>query len=160
MAANSLGLLDGVDAEVGLEVEVEVEHVGRVAGLLGDERQHALARPRRAAGAAAGATAGRRLPRPARAARRGLAAAPDGAARRGGVGRGCAGAAARAAGRLVAARAACGWTTSSSAPSVAADAAQPRLPRRRVGDAVREAELVGLAAAAVGRRAPSAAASC
>ena len=32
-----LGLLDGVDAEVGFEVEVGVEHVGRVAGLRGDD---------------------------------------------------------------------------------------------------------------------------
>ena len=30
-----LGLFDGVDAEVGFEVEVEVEHVGGVAGLVG-----------------------------------------------------------------------------------------------------------------------------
>ena len=35
-----LGLLDRVDAEVGLEVELEVEHVGRIPGLLGDDRQH------------------------------------------------------------------------------------------------------------------------
>ena len=33
-----LGLLHGVDAEVGLEVEVEVQQVGRIAGLLGDDR--------------------------------------------------------------------------------------------------------------------------
>ena len=31
------GLFDGVDAEVGFEVEVEGEHVGRVAGLVGDQ---------------------------------------------------------------------------------------------------------------------------
>ena len=37
-----LGLLDGVDPEVGLEVEVHVEQVGRIAGLLGDDRQHPL----------------------------------------------------------------------------------------------------------------------
>ena len=34
-----LGLLDGVDAEVGLEVEVGVEQVGGVAGHLGDDRR-------------------------------------------------------------------------------------------------------------------------
>ena len=34
-----LGLFDGVDAEVGLEVELGVEHVGRVAGLGGDDLQ-------------------------------------------------------------------------------------------------------------------------
>ena len=34
------GLFDGVDAEVGFEVEVGVEHVGRVAGLVGDQCQH------------------------------------------------------------------------------------------------------------------------
>ncbi len=33
------GLFDGVDAEVGFEVEVEVEHVGWVAGLFGDESE-------------------------------------------------------------------------------------------------------------------------
>ena len=37
-----LGLLDGVDAQVGLEVEVEVEHIGRVAGLFADQGQDAL----------------------------------------------------------------------------------------------------------------------
>ena len=31
------GLLDGVDAEVGFEVEVEGQHLGGVAGLFGDE---------------------------------------------------------------------------------------------------------------------------
>ena len=31
------GLFDGVDAEVGFEVEVEGEHVGGVAGLVGDQ---------------------------------------------------------------------------------------------------------------------------
>ena len=35
-----LGLLDRVDAEVGLQVEVQVEQFGRVAGLLGDQRHH------------------------------------------------------------------------------------------------------------------------
>ena len=38
-----LGLLHRVHAEVGLEVEVEIEHVRRVAGLLGDDRQHTVA---------------------------------------------------------------------------------------------------------------------
>jgi hypothetical protein len=37
-----LGLLHGVDAEVRLEVEIEVEHVGRVAGLLGHDGEHLL----------------------------------------------------------------------------------------------------------------------
>ncbi len=31
-----LGLLDGVNAQVGFHVQVEVEHLQRVAGLLGD----------------------------------------------------------------------------------------------------------------------------
>ncbi len=35
-----LGLFDGVDAEVGFEVEVEVEQVGGVAGLVGHHRDH------------------------------------------------------------------------------------------------------------------------
>ena len=34
------GLLDGVDAEVGFEVEVGLQQVGRVAGHLGDDRRH------------------------------------------------------------------------------------------------------------------------
>ncbi|OQC41260.1 MAG: hypothetical protein BWX64_01026 [Acidobacteria bacterium ADurb.Bin051] len=38
-SGEELGLLDRVDAEVGLHVEIEVEHLGRVAGLLRDERQ-------------------------------------------------------------------------------------------------------------------------
>ena len=37
-----LGLLDGVDAEVGLEVEVQVEQLGRVAGHLGDDADHSV----------------------------------------------------------------------------------------------------------------------
>ena len=32
-----LGLLDGVDAEVGFEVEIGVQHVGRVAGRVGHQ---------------------------------------------------------------------------------------------------------------------------
>ncbi len=35
-------LLDGVDAEVGFEIEIEVEHVGGIAGLLHHQRQDAL----------------------------------------------------------------------------------------------------------------------
>ena len=59
------GLFDGVDAEVGFEVEVEVEHVGRVAGLLGDEREHVRghavgSRPRLDSGAGRGAGSARR----------------------------------------------------------------------------------------------------
>ena len=38
-----LGLLDRVDAEVGFEIEVEVEHVLGVAGLLGHQGEHLLA---------------------------------------------------------------------------------------------------------------------
>ncbi len=37
-----LRLLDGVDAEVGFEVEIEVEHVLRIAGLLDHQRQDAV----------------------------------------------------------------------------------------------------------------------
>ena len=37
-----LGLLDGVDAQVGFQVEVEVEQLGRVAGHLGDDLHHGL----------------------------------------------------------------------------------------------------------------------
>ena len=32
-----LGLLDRVDTQVGLEVEIHFQHVGRVTGLVGDE---------------------------------------------------------------------------------------------------------------------------
>ena len=37
------GLFDGVDAEVGFDVEVDGEHLGRVAGLFGDEGDDACA---------------------------------------------------------------------------------------------------------------------
>ena len=37
--SKGLGLLDGVDPEVGLEIELEVEHVGGISRLLGDDRQ-------------------------------------------------------------------------------------------------------------------------
>jgi len=35
-----LGLLDGVDAEVGLEVEIQLQHLGGITGLLGDDPEH------------------------------------------------------------------------------------------------------------------------
>ena len=35
-----LGLFDRVDAEVGLEIEVESQHVGRVVGLLSHDADH------------------------------------------------------------------------------------------------------------------------
>jgi hypothetical protein len=45
-----LGLLDGVDPEIGFEIELQIEHVGRVSGLLGDDGQdllgHGVARRR------------------------------------------------------------------------------------------------------------------
>ena len=50
-----LGLLDGVDAEIGLEVEIHVEQLGRIAGLLGHHRR-----------APASVTSSRRHRRPAR----------------------------------------------------------------------------------------------
>ena len=37
-----LGLLDRIDAEVGLEVEIQVEHVGRIVGRLGHNSNHHL----------------------------------------------------------------------------------------------------------------------
>ncbi len=37
-----LGLLDGVDAQVGLEIEIEFEHLDRVTGLLGHDPENAL----------------------------------------------------------------------------------------------------------------------
>src|SRR5271165_1689598 len=36
------GLFDGVDAEVGLQVEVDVEQVGGVSGELGDDADHGV----------------------------------------------------------------------------------------------------------------------
>ena len=36
------GLLDGVDAEVGFEVEIEVKHVDGITSLFGDEAQDAV----------------------------------------------------------------------------------------------------------------------
>ena len=83
-----LGLLDGVDAEVGFEVEVEVQHVGGVAGLVGHHRQHLglhiqVRRRRRRLGSA---TAGSGSARPsvgcgAAARARAPAAAPEPGAR-------------------------------------------------------------------------------
>jgi hypothetical protein len=35
-----LGLFDGVDSEVGFQVQVEVEQLGRVAGHLGHDPDH------------------------------------------------------------------------------------------------------------------------
>ena len=72
-----LGLFDGVDAEVGFEVEVGVEHVGRVAGLLGDDRQDrgrdhvVVGAARGAAAAGAGSARAPAAGRGSRAARRG-----------------------------------------------------------------------------------------
>ena len=62
-AANVFGLLHGVDAEVGLEVELEVEHVRRIAGLLGHDGEDRAPRrdwPRRRAGRGSGDGDGRR----------------------------------------------------------------------------------------------------
>ena len=39
-ACEHLGLLHRVDTEIGLEIEIEVEHVSRIAGLLAHEREH------------------------------------------------------------------------------------------------------------------------
>ena len=73
-----LGLLDRVDPEVGLEVEVHVEQVGRIAGLLGDDRQHPLLDAAGRGGAAAGSGGRARAPaRTAGARRRGAGALVD-----------------------------------------------------------------------------------
>ena len=40
--SHGLGLLDRVDAEVGLQIEVQVEHVARVPRLLGNDGKHPL----------------------------------------------------------------------------------------------------------------------
>ena len=46
-----LGLLDGVDAEIGFQVEIEIQHVLGIAGLLRDQVEHAsVGRHRRSAG--------------------------------------------------------------------------------------------------------------
>ena len=67
IAANDLGLLDRVDAEIGLEVEIEVQHVGRVAGLLRHDGEDAIAD-------ASSAAARSRRRRPLRFGRSGAAA--------------------------------------------------------------------------------------
>ena len=56
-----LGLLDRVDPQVGLEVEVEVEQVGRVAGLLGDQGEDAVGEPCAGGDLLLGRGLGRRL---------------------------------------------------------------------------------------------------
>ena len=78
-----LGLFDGVDAEVGFEVEVEVQHVGGVAGLVGHHRQHLglhiqVRRAAAGSGSATGSGSDRgSLGRLAPAARLGRRAAPS-----------------------------------------------------------------------------------
>ena len=37
-----LRLLDGIDAEIGFEIEIQVQHVFRIAGLLHDQRKNAF----------------------------------------------------------------------------------------------------------------------
>ena len=48
---HDLRLLHRIDAEIGFEIEVQIEHVDGIAGLLGYQRQdsvfHGLVRPRR-----------------------------------------------------------------------------------------------------------------
>jgi hypothetical protein len=55
-----LGLLDGVDAEVGLEVEVEIQHVRRIARLLGHEGEDRVAHGIPGGGRCGGRRRGRR----------------------------------------------------------------------------------------------------
>ena len=57
-----LGLLDGVHTQVGLQVQIQVEQIGRIAGQLGDDAHHGVGHlitgSRAAAAASAGASAG------------------------------------------------------------------------------------------------------
>ncbi len=39
---HDLGLLHGIDTQIRLKIEIQIEHVHRIAGLLGDQRQHSL----------------------------------------------------------------------------------------------------------------------
>ena len=41
-SGEDLDALDGVDAEIGVESHVELEHLGGIAGLLGDDHEEAL----------------------------------------------------------------------------------------------------------------------
>ena len=45
-----LRLLNGVDAQVGFQIEIQIEHVNRIAGLLGDQSQHSALSPDRPCG--------------------------------------------------------------------------------------------------------------
>ena len=51
VARNAVGLADrgkhlrllyGIDAQIGFEIQIEVEHIHRIAGFLGDQREDAL----------------------------------------------------------------------------------------------------------------------
>ncbi len=142
------GLLDGVDAQVGFEVEVGVQEVGGVAGLLGDDGQDAV-EDRVAARGGGGRSLGRCGSRCGGGGRRG---------RRGSRGR-----RRRGRGR--------GDGPRGSGPAVddaqamlddlelrhvlPADAGQPRVPRGAVVDPIVEAQLLGIAAPPVRDRRPA-----
>ena len=152
-----LGLLHGVDAEVGLEVEVEVEHVGRVARLLGHDREHPLAdrrvfrgrrRQRGLGSPSRGCASGRRgLARGRRSGRRGLGYGRSRLRRqRGRLGRGSEPPVPHAKGALDHLELGAG---------IAARSREPRAEGVAVDEAALVAEGVGRRPMAVGRRHPA-----
>ena len=141
-------LLDRVDAEIGLEVQLEVEHVRRIVGLLGDNPDYLRFNVVRRQCCRSSNWFGRRLRwRRSRNClyRRRRFPNDDGLR--------CTGYCPRRRSLVPDAQ---------SAPLdlevgvvVAADAVEPLLPAGAIGDAIIEAELVGVAPTTVGRRHPS-----
>ena len=153
-------MLDGVDAEVGFQVQVDVEEVGGVAGLFGHDRQHLLLDP--VPGRRHGRGLGDGRSRRGRSFGDGSSRHRSWRGRRFGLSRGdrlrgrCHGWRGRTLG---------GWAVVADPQRALGDLSdrgrqpagchQPRLPSLRVDDAVLEAELVGLGVAATrGRHDP------
>ena len=159
------GLFDGVDAEVGFEVEIEIEHLGWVAGLFGDQRQDPCGD-----GIALRLGSGRRgrdrrRDRRGRSRRRDRRGRGDGRRSRWRGDRGrhaarhrqCLGRSKRGGARP--------GTVVDDAQAAADDlepwrglargAAQPGVPPRLIDDAIGEAEFIGGPVASVGERCPA-----
>ncbi len=149
-AGEDFGLLDGVDAEVGFEVEFGVEQVGGVAGLLGDDLQHARGDRVLAARRGRLRLGCRRRSRSRHRRRRGHDRDRGGSRLgrgRGGGARGCPRAAVDDAQAVL--------DDLELRGVVAADLRKPRRPRGRIRHAVGVAELLGVAPAAVGDGRPA-----
>ena len=166
-----LGLLDGVDPEVGLEVEVGVEQVGRVAGLLGHDLEHrsVISSSDEGAGTAAlgcvgggGGALGLTEPASAPGAGAGGASASAGGAELGRHGAPPPGSAGGAAQRGRPSAPSAGRPLRSVRVTTSSWGSSWPLTRRihavhalAVGDPVGEAELVGTAMATIGHRRPA-----